>query len=119
MGTGTLDAWSKQIKDAAKSKYAAFANQIDAGMTVRDVASPYLQEMASTFELDQNVLTLDDPIVQRALTGVNETGQPSLTPLWQFQRELKQDERYFKTNKANQQFTGLATEIARQFGKAV
>lgn len=119
LGADTIDTWNKQIKDAAKSKYAALATQIDAGLNVRDIASPYLQEMAGTLEIDQNALTLDDPLMQRALTGLNDQGQPYLTPLWQFQRELKQDERYFKTNKANQQFTSLATEIARQFGKAV
>ena len=119
VGTGTMEGWSNQIKDAAKSKYAALADQIDAGLTVRDIASPYIQELASTFEVDQNTVGLEDPLMQRALTGLNESGQPYLTPLWQFQRELKQDDRYFKTNKANQEFTGLATEIAREFGKAV
>jgi hypothetical protein len=119
VGTGTMEGWSKQIKDAAKSKYASLSDQLDAGLTVRDIASPYIQELASTFEVDQNTVGLEDPMMQRALTGLNESGQPYLTPLWQFQRELKQDDRYFKTNKANQEFTGLATEIAREFGKAV
>lgn len=118
-GAGAANEYEKQIKDAAKSKYAALAPQLDAGMSVMDVASPYLQQMSSTLEIGQDALSLEDPLMQRALTGINESGQPSLTPLWQFQRELKQDDRYFKTNKANQEFTGLATEIAREFGKAV
>lgn len=119
LGTGTINGWQKQIKDAAKSKYAALAEQLDAGMNVRDIASPYIQQMATTLESDINTISLDDPLMQRALTNLDESGKPSLTPLWKFQRELKQDERYFKTNKANQEFTDLATEIARQFGKAV
>lgn len=119
MGTGTISGWEKQIKDAAKSKYAALAEQLDAGMTVRDIASPYIQQMASTLETDVNTITLDDPLMQRALTGLDESGKPFLTPLWKFQQELKQDDRYFKTNKANQDFMGLASSIARQFGRTV
>jgi hypothetical protein len=118
-GTGTFDAWDKQIKDFAKSKYAALAPQIDAGMNVMDIASPYLQEMANTFELNPNSLSLNDPTVQKALTGLNDKSEPALKPLWKFQQELKQDNRYFQTNKAHQDFQGLASEIARQFGKAV
>jgi hypothetical protein len=117
-GDGTVEAWNKQIKDAAKSKYAALAPQLDAGMSVMDVASPYMQQMAATFELDPAVMTLDDPLMQKALTNLDKESKPSLKPLWQFQQELKQDDRYFKTNKAHQDMTGLATEIARQFGKA-
>jgi len=42
---------------------------------------------------------------------------PVAKPVWAFERELKQDDRYFKTNTAVQDMTGLASEIARQFGK--
>jgi hypothetical protein len=55
--------------------------------------------------------------MQKALTNIDQGNQPALKPLWQFQRELKQDDRYFKTNTAVQDMTGLASEIARQFGK--
>jgi hypothetical protein len=116
-GNGTVEEWNKQIKDAAKSKYAALAPLLDKGQTVRDIASPYLDAMATTFEIDPNSANLNDPLMQKALTNLNEKNEPSLKPLWQFQRELKQDDRYFKTNRANQEMTSLATTIARQFGK--
>jgi hypothetical protein len=119
MGTGTLNGWEKQIKDAAKSKYVTLADQIDAGMNVRDIASPYLKQMAATFELADDTLTLDDPVIQRALTNIDEAGKPSLQPLWKFQQELKKNDRYFQTNAANREMTAVATEIARKFGKAV
>jgi hypothetical protein len=74
--------------------------------------------MASVFELDPTEVNLQDPLMQKAFTNLGQDGKPALKPLWQFQQELKQDDRYFKTNRANQEMTGLATEIARQFGKA-
>lgn len=117
-GSGTLEGWNKQIKDAAKSRYPVLSAQLDAGMTVMDVASPYMQQMATTFETDPNAIKLDDPTLQKALTNLNKDSQPELKPLWQFSRELKQDDRYFKTNQAHQDMEGMATEIARQFGRA-
>mgnify|MGYP006270075613 CR=1 FL=1 len=117
-GTGNIQKWNKQITDTAKSRYPVLASQLDAGMTVMDVASPYMQQMAATFEVDPNAIKLDDPTIQKALTNLNKDSQPELKPLWQFSRELKQDDRYFKTNQAHQDMAGMATEIARQFGRA-
>lgn len=119
MGAGTLNGWEKQIKDAAKSKYAALAEQIDAGLNVRDIASPYIQQASALLERAQETIGLDDPLVQKALTGLNESMQPVLQPLWKFVQDVKKDNRYFQTNGATREFTALATEIGRNFGKAV
>jgi hypothetical protein len=119
MGAGAANEYEKQIRDAAKSKYAALAPQIEAGMSVMDIASPYFQTMAARLEADQNTLTLNDPLLQRALTGLSENGEPQLQPLWKFEQEVKKDNRYFQTNNAHREFLDVSTEIARQFGKAV
>jgi hypothetical protein len=118
-GAGAANEYEKIIKDAAKSKYAALAPQLDAGMNVMDIASPYFQSMAAKLEADQNTLTLDDPLIQRALTGLNEKGEPQIKPIWQFEQEVKKDNRYFQTNTAHREFLDVSTEIARQFGKAI
>lgn len=119
VGTGTINGWEKQIKDAAKSKYAALAEQIDAGLNVRDIASPYIQQASALLERAQETIGLDDPLIQKALTGLNESMQPVLQPLWKFVQDVKKDNRYFQTNGATREFTALATEIGRNFGKAV
>lgn len=118
-GTGTMEAWSKQIKDAAKSKYAALASQLDAGMTVRDVVSPYIQDLSSTLERSVNDISLDDPLIQKAITNLDESGKPTIIPLWKFNQMARLDDRFFQTQKANQEFMSLATEIGRQHGKTI
>lgn len=117
-GTGTAEGWTKQIRDAAMSKYPTLAEQLKAGQSVMDVASPYIQQMAATFEMDPSAIKLEDPTIQKALTSINtQNNQPQITPLWQFSRELKSDDRYFQTNQAHQDMSDLASEIARQFGR--
>lgn len=117
-GASNVDYYNKIIRDDAKSKYAAFADQIDKGQTVESIASPYVQSMARILELSPTDINLNDPTISQALQGFDAQNKPVAKPVWAFERELKTDDRYFKTNKAHQDMTGLATEIARQFGKA-
>ena len=112
-----MDYYNKKITDDAKSKYAAFATQIDAGQTVSAIASPYVQSMARILELPSTDIDLNDPTISQALINYDAQNNPVAKPVWQFERDLKQDERYFKTNTAVKDMTGLASEIARQFGK--
>ena len=116
--TGNVAYWNNIIKNNAKSQLPGLSDLIDSGLDARTAADGYITKMASTFELDPNEVNLQDPLMQKAFTNIGQDGKPSLKPLWQFQQELKQDDRYFKTNKAHQDMTGLATEIARQFGRA-
>jgi hypothetical protein len=116
-GQSNMDYYDKKILDDAKSKYAAFADQIDAGQTVAAIASPYIQTMARTLELAPTDIDLNDPTISQALIGFDAQNKPVAKPVWAFERELKQDDRYFKTNTAVKDMTGLASEIARQFGK--
>jgi hypothetical protein len=116
-GQSNMDYYNQKIRDDAKSKYAAFADQIDKGQTVAAIASPYIQSMARILELSPTDIDLNDSTIQKALVGFDAQNKPVAKPTWEFERELKQDDRYFKTNTAVRDMTGLASEIARQFGK--
>jgi len=113
-----LNDWKRQITDVAKSKYVSYADQIDKGMTVSQIASPYINSMASIFEVPSSSIDLTDGTINRALTNLDPSGKPQAQPLWQFEQGLKQDNRYFKTNQAKQSFLDLANNIATTFGKA-
>jgi hypothetical protein len=75
------------MRARAKAAFPQFANQIDAGMTVRDIADPYISTYAQTLEVPETQVTLKDPAIKKALaqTGQDGTTQTSM-PLWQFQR---------------------------------
>jgi hypothetical protein len=115
-GTNTADQVLSIIKERSKIKYGAWSEQIDKGLTINDIAKNYVQTMAQTLELDPTSISLNDPTIQKALTTVNDNGQVSYKPLWQFERELKNDERYYQTNKSHNDMAGLAAAIAKNFG---
>jgi hypothetical protein len=115
-GRESLDTFQNTIRDTAKSRYGGFAGQIDAGLTTKQAASPYIQSMASILEIDPNSIGLNDPTLTKALTAVNEQGAPTVVPLWQFERDLKNDERYKYTKNAQNEYIGTGYEVLRTLG---
>jgi hypothetical protein len=53
-GTDTIDGFENVIKARAKAQFPHLANQIDAGMTVRDIADPYIASYAQTLEVPES-----------------------------------------------------------------
>lgn len=117
-GDANADDYTNQIKELAKSRYASFADQIDKGMTVQQIASPYINSMANLLELPATAISLNDTTINKALTNLDDKGNPVAKPIWKFEQELKQDDRYFQTNRSYQEMESIASSIARKFGKA-
>jgi len=110
------DTLSQQLKELAKSRYPSLAKQIDAGYTVKQIASPYLQSMANILEINPNDITMEDPTIKQAFTSLNADGQPSTKALWQFEQELKQDSRWKFTKNAQTDLMGTAHKVLQDFG---
>lgn len=110
------DTIAQQLKELAKSRYPSLAKQIDAGYTVKQVASPYLQSMANILEINPNDITMEDPTIKQAFTSLNADGQPSTKALWQFEQDLKQDPRWRFTKNAQTDLMGTARKVLQDFG---
>jgi hypothetical protein len=115
-GKADVETYNQQIKDLAKSQYPTLAAQIDAGYTVQSIASPYISTMSQILELNPGEITLYDDTIRKALTGINDQNQPSLKPLWEFERDLKKDERWRYTKNAEQDLMGTGIKLLRNFG---
>lgn len=122
-GAQSLDAYKQQVIASAKSLYPSIGTQLDAGMTTRQIADPYIQTMSNLLEIDPNNLGLTDPTIKKALQGtttVGANGQSSSTtvPLWQFEQQVRSDPRWAMTNNARQSMSTLALQIGRDWGFA-
>lgn len=111
-GKATMETYEAQIREAAASKYAGFADQIRAGVTVSSIAEPYRQSMAALLEMPPEKVTVSDPSIQKALVTRLPDGKPSSMPLWQFEQELRKDPRRNKTKGA----VNEAYDMLRQIG---
>ena len=123
-GNQTLDTYKQQAINQAKGMYPGAAASLDAGLTVRDIAEPYMQSMGNILEVNPNRIDIKDPLIQNALRGsaiATTTGgkqnvamqTPSMT---QFEQTLRQDPRWQYTNNAKDSMSSALVHIGRDLG---
>jgi hypothetical protein len=117
-GTMTEQDADNHVKALAKSTYAALAPQIDGGMTVRQIADPYIRSMASLLELNDQDIDLFDSTIRAALTGRSKDGAPAIKPIWQFENEVRQDKRWLQTSNARASLDQIGNGLLKMWGVA-
>jgi hypothetical protein len=115
-GQATVDQFQNEIKTIAKSKYTNYGDLIDQGMTPVDIASPYMQVMANTLELDPTLVSLTNPVIEDALTRLGEDGKPRPMSLQEFKVQLKKDPQYAKTQQGQKEYIGTGLKVLQDFG---
>ena len=116
MGLSSAQDWERDIREQAAGMWPIYGDKIRQGMNVYDLASPYIQTMAQEFEIDPNNITLNDPYIRQALTGIDQQGNPSATTLWDFQKKLRNDPRWLNTSKAQNEITSVTGRVMQMFG---
>jgi hypothetical protein len=106
------DLLTKYRKDA-QALYANFAPRLaeDASLTVRDLANPYIQMMADTFEDVSDNIKLTDDTIQKAIND-----SKGIMNLGEFRKMLRNDSRYGKTSAAKREAADLGTSMIRSMG---
>lgn len=111
-GRSTLQTVEGKIRAAAAAKYSAWADQIKAGQNVMDLASPYIQSFSEILEIAPGAVDLNTNLIESAMTSKKPT------PMWEFERKVRSDPRWRKTNNARESMMSVAHQIARDFGVA-
>lgn len=108
------------LKDMAKSKYSGMTGFLDQGMTVRQVAAPYIQEFSRLMEVNPDTVDLNDPLMSTALQGRMDpqTNKPTMMTVAQTQKAIKQDQRWLYTGNAKRDMTDLGIGVLKDMGLA-
>lgn len=118
-GLATVQDYEDEIRRQAKAMYPQFSKQIDAGQTVAEIASPYLQSMQNILEVPVGGISIQDKTIKSALQNKNKlTGQTEIMPLWQFENQLRSDPRWKKTQNAQNSMMQVAHQVLSDFGVA-
>jgi len=114
----TDDNISDFVRDAAKSKYAGLAPQLDTGRTTRDIAGQHIAEMSRLLEMDPGSISLDDPILANALQGTIDPRTNMAVPqtVFEMSQAVKKDSRWLKTKNARDDMFNTAMGIGRDMG---
>ena len=114
--TTEADVLSDLRRTYMAGAYPAWADRIDAGMDIADIAAPYKSAMAKLLEVGEDEIDLNDQLLQRGLQGVGADGKPSVVPLYAFQKEIRKDPRWQKTDNAYATYASVADNILGMFG---
>lgn len=116
-GTGTQQDYEDQLRKQAKVLFPGWSKQIDAGQTVADLANPYLSSMSQILELPPGSVNLFDPTIKKALTYKDpKTGASAPKAIWQFENDLRADNRWKSTQNAQNSMMQVAHQILADFG---
>ena len=107
----SVDTYSKLIRDVAKiGMPEKVAKLIDQGVNLDTIYAPYKNIMANTLEINPETIGMNDPTLRSAITADTEI------PLYQFERQLRQDNRWQYTNQAKGEVADATKKILQDFG---
>lgn len=119
MESGALDF--AQVKQDIRNndfvrQYAGYADLFKQGQDVADIAMDFRQSAANLLEKSLDSVTIDDPLVKRALQYKGADGKPVQMALYEFEREVRKTPEWDMTNNAMAAYTDIGETILRNFG---
>jgi NlpC/P60 family protein len=117
-GVSNMEKEVGNIRGIAMGAYPAFADQIQAGQTMRQIASPYVQAMAQTLELPDTDLDMYNAKIKAALTRANSQGKPEPMTLTDFVDSLKDTPDWRRTGNAQNSVMAIGHQVLRNMGVA-
>lgn len=116
-GEMTIEQVDDELQKRAISMFPGLANQITQGKTLREAADPWVRALADTWEMDPNDIDLNDDYVFKALNQQNEKGEFQPMNLAEAKTlGRKNKEKWLRTSKAKEEYTGIGQKILQDFG---
>ena len=115
-GNDTVAGVQQRVREMAMRQYKAFAEDIQAGATVKEIAEPYVQRMAELLEMNPHDISLRSDMIQKGLRQRTNKGKPAAMDLADFEDMVRSDRRWQYTDNAREQVGSYATELGRIFG---
>jgi hypothetical protein len=104
----SLEIAKTKIQNTSKVRYQNLAQYIDQGLTVKDIASQYINKMANVLEINPDTIKLDDRYIDSALSNL-----PNFTD---FNKTLRSSPQWEYTTNAREEAAGYANKILQDFG---
>ena len=99
---------ARMLAASGQPKYVR--DLLNQGYDLQDIYAPYRKTMATTLELDPNAISLNDPTLRMAITDKGDMN------LYDFNKALRQDNRWQYTGTAKEEVSNAALGVLRDFG---
>ena len=115
-GSTSIEDSISDIREEAAGLWPPYADKIRAGQNARDLASSYIQNMASVLQIDPQSISLDDPYIQGSITAFDDQGNPRPKSLWEQSNELRKDPRWIESNDGQNKIASAVSGVTAMFG---
>jgi hypothetical protein len=113
LAAGTIDI-NRVAQDArvlaSQGQPEYVRNLLNQGYDLENVYAPYKNQMAAVLEVDPNMIDLNDPTLRSAITDKGDMN------LFDFKRQLRQDDRWQYTQSARDEVSSGALKVLQDFG---
>jgi hypothetical protein len=121
LGKKDYNTVKQEAIEMAKNNYKPYSAQLDAGVSLRAIATPYLNTLSNLLEVPIDSIDLSSPtgygkMVSNALMGSDPTNPAPMT-LNEFETQIKQDPRWASTNNARDTVMGGVGGLLKMLGK--
>lgn len=113
-GNVTTKDLELRMRNRAKALYPGWSTQLDGGMSMAEIASPYRSAAAEVLGIPN--MSFSDPLMRGALNRQGKDGTPGYMTLDQFNRALRSDSRWEYTDNAHAYYGDLQNTIMNTFG---
>jgi len=105
------EVFKQLIRQTAKTGLPDKVSKLlDQGLDLDAVYAPYKNTMASLLEINPDSISLNDALLRTAIQGDKEM------PIYDFQRQIRKDNRWQYTNNARSEASDVARTVLRDFG---
>jgi len=115
-GVSTMENEVANIRGIAMGAYPAYADQIAAGQSMRDIAAPYVQALAKTLELPDTDVDMYHPKIKAALSRAGADGKPSPMSITDFENQLRDTPDWRKTQAAQNSVFNIGHQVLQNMG---
>jgi len=106
----------QQLKEQAQILYPSLKEKIDAGISVRAIADPFISTYSRLMEENDLNVGLDNKFVRSALSNKNEKGEYQIMDEDSFARQIRSTDEWLNTRNAKETMLSAADGILQQFG---
>lgn len=115
----SVDDIKAEIRKNTATRFAVFADQINAGVSLWDLTSAYRQKAADLLEVDPDTIKWDDPLMKdgKLFQSIDPaTGKIVARPLWEADKMIRADDRWQYTKNAADTYDKYTYSILQKFG---
>lgn len=113
----SIDQVKQEVRNTVFTRqYGAYSDLFKQGQDVADIALDFRQSAASLLEKSIDAISIDDPMVKKAMQYKGQDGKPAQMALWEFEREVRKSPEWDKTDNAMRTYTDIGETILRNFG---